>query len=224
MPTVVIFLHPQHRLLLLLLLAVCLPMQSLPLLIATHMLLLLLSYRKAQLGAWWQSFLRLKWLLISITLLYGWFTPGLPIYEVTGVNMPSGNGLLLAAHRALLLSALVAAVMWLVKPLQADVLAAAITALLLPFKLLGLPVQLFARRLALTLAKVSEFQKVLAAADGDSWLGRLGGLIVTIEAADDEAGVNAGPPLALSKPNAQQSLAFLSLLALGLLALYLGRV
>lgn len=178
------FLHPQYRLLLLLLLAVLLPQLELLALALLQSLLLLGCLQVGEFRSWWQSFLRLKWLLISIAVLYGWFTPGLPVVEVVSVNMPTREGLWLALSRALLLASLVAAVTWLVKPLSASVLAVALTRLLSAFAALGLNIDVFAKRLALTLNAVSELQVELDKNPKTDWQASLGRLILRIEKGD----------------------------------------
>jgi energy-coupling factor transport system permease protein len=169
---------------LLLVLAVLLPQLSLLPLVSLMVVLLLACFQNGQLATWWSSFLRLKWLLISIALLYGWFTPGLPLVEVVSVNMPTREGLWLALERSLLLGALVAAVTWLVKPLSAAVLATALTRLLSPLTALGIRIDVFAQRLALTLNAVTTLQEELAQRGQRDWQARFGKLILAIERDD----------------------------------------
>lgn len=215
-------LHPQYRLLLLLLLAVLLPQLELLALALLQCLLLLACFRVGQLNSWWQSFLRLKWLLISIAVLYGWFTPGLPIVEVVSVNMPTREGLWLALSRTLLLASLVAAVTWLVKPLSASVLAVALTRLLSPLAGLGLNIDVFAKRLALTLNAVSELQVELDKHAKTDWQASLGRLILLIEKGDfvaDEVGISEPLP----SPQGLDALQFVSCaLLLGFITLIPG--
>lgn len=173
--------HPQHRLVILLLLAVLLPLSA-PLLVGlVHLVLLLLCFRVETLGDWWRTVLRLKWLMISLFVLYGWFTPGLPLWEVAGVNMPTRAGLMQAAYRALLLSALVATVMWLVKPLSANVLAVSLARVLGLMKRIGVDTDSLVRRLALSMHTVVGLQQELSQRKNQGWLAAAGGAMLAAE-------------------------------------------
>ncbi|MDD9892982.1 MAG: hypothetical protein OXT49_05675 [Gammaproteobacteria bacterium] len=177
-------LHPQVRLLLLFFLAVALPLQSLNALLYMLLPIALGCFINNGLSIWFQSVMRLKWLFISIALLYGWFTPGLPVVEVVSVNMPTREGLLLAAARALVLIVLVGAVTWLVKPLPANLLANSLSKLLSPLQHLGINIQRFSDRLAYTLALVANLQKRLSGQREQGWLASSGEVIRSIEAGE----------------------------------------
>lgn len=176
-----LLIHPQHRIVLLLILAVLLPLSSPLMVYLFHLALLLFCWRVGSLGDWWRTVLRLKWLMISLVILYGWFTPGLPIWEVQGVNMPSRDGLLQAAYRGILLSALVAAVMWLIKPLTVDVLALSLSKLLAVLGFVGIDTDPLVRRLALSIHAVTRLQEQLKQADKTSWLETAGGVLLMTE-------------------------------------------
>lgn len=176
-----LLLHPQHRVAVLLLLAFLLPLSSPMLVVIFHLALLLFCWRVATLADWWRTVLRLKWLMISLVILYGWFTPGLPVLEIQGVNMPSRDGLLQAAYRAMLLSALVAAVMWLIKPLTVDALATSLSRLLMGLRFIGVNTAPLVRRLALSIHAVTRLQEQLKHADKSSWLETAGGVLLLAE-------------------------------------------
>lgn len=173
--------HPQHRVVILLVLAVLLPL-SLPLMVVViHGSLLWLCYRLGTLGDWWRTVLRLKWLMISLFVLYGWFTPGLPLWEIAGVNMPTREGLTQAGYRALLLSSLVAAVMWSIKPLSADVLAVSLSRLLGLLRWVGLNTDPLVRRLALAMHTVADLQQQLVSRKQQGWLEATGQVLLAAE-------------------------------------------
>lgn len=174
-------LHPQYRLILLLCAAVLLPQYSSIGLVLVHGLLLVACIATQTLTQWFHTVLRLKWLFVSIVVLYGWFTPGAPVWSVQGINMPTSEGLVIALMRFSLLSALVAAVMCLIKPLNANVVALALARLLIPLGWLGLNVNIFSQRLALTLASVSNMQNLLNSRHESGWLNAAGQTLADIE-------------------------------------------
>lgn len=178
-------------------LAVLLPQYSLPTVLGTLIGIVAACWSNQTAGHWLRATVRLKWLFISIVVLYGWFTPGLPLFEVAGVNMPTREGLEQALFRVLLLSALVAAVMWLVKPLSAGVLSQSLSRLLRPFKMFGVDIDSLSTRLALTLAAVSGIQVLLSKNKESGWLPAAGAAIQIIEAGELQSvdHDDAAPPL-----------------------------
>ena len=195
-------LHPQARLLLLVVLAVLLPQYSLSALLAALLFTVAACWANQTVGHWLTATIRLKWLFFSILVLYGWFTPGLPVFDVAAVNMPTREGLSQALFRVLLLAALVAAVMWLVKPLSANVLSQALSRLLRPLQLIGIDVDRLSKRLAMTLAAVSGIQSLLSQRKDSGWLAAAGAAIVSIESGDlhAEAQDQSPPQLASVAP------------------------
>lgn len=218
-----LLLHPQHRVAVLLLLAFLLPLSP-PLTVTLfHLVLLLFCWRVATLADWWRTLLRLKWLMISLVILYGWFTPGLPIWELQGVNMPSRNGLLQAAYRAMLLSALVAAVMWLIKPLTVDVLATSLSRLLTVLRRVGVNTAPLVRRLALSIHAVTRLQEQLKQADKASWLETAGAVLLMTEQGEFEFPVATEDDVdvpTLNSPSLRQQVLF-GLVLFGLLLSYI---
>lgn len=206
--------HPQHRVVALLALAVVLPLSTPLMVLIIQLLLLVLCLRVATLNDWWRTVLRLKWLMISLLILYGWFTPGLPLWEISGVNMPTRAGLLQAAYRAMLLSTLVAAVMWLIKPLSANVLAISLSRLLGLLRWLGINTDSLVRRLALSIHTVAGLQVQLQGRDKTSWLETTGGVLMDAEQgilpAEVEPAVNDE---ILATPNTRQYGLFILLMS-----------
>lgn len=144
-------LRPLTRLLMLLVLAPALG--ALPLLdLAVLSALLIAGYRWMRADALrrlLQGLLRLRWLLLSIWVLYLGFTPGTPLSDWTpGLSL---EGLLDGSRRVLVLVALITAVYWLLATTPVPQLVAALDQLLWPLRRLGLSTSVFSRRLALTL-------------------------------------------------------------------------
>lgn len=93
--------------------------------------------------------MRLRWLLLSIWVLYLGFTPGTPLSPWTpGLSL---EGLLDGSRRVLVLVALMTAVYWLLATTPVPQLVSALDQLLAPLRRLGCPTAVFSRRLALTL-------------------------------------------------------------------------
>jgi energy-coupling factor transporter transmembrane protein EcfT len=149
------WLHPAFRILLLLVLAGMLFRYSLG---AMALVLGVLLAGAAASGAdtlrgILQSLRRIRWLLISIFVIYLWFAPepglaGRPWY------LPSWSELDIALRRAGVLVVLVAAVELLRRRTAVPFMAAGLVMLLRPLAWLGVDTGVFARRLALTLEAV----------------------------------------------------------------------
>ena len=127
---------------------------------------------------------RLRWLFLSIILLYGWFTPGRELLPVAGMFSPSLEGLLEGLVRAAVLVIVVGAVVWLLTRSTREELVAGLLWLTAPLARAGFPSERFAVRLALTLETVPRLQPMVAearAATGDaghaSWPGQASALL-----------------------------------------------
>jgi len=147
-------LQPLTRLLLLLILAPV--MTSLPavdLLVATA--LLFAGYRWSSPQALQRlrfGIARLRWLLLSIFVLYLGFTPGTPLASwLPGL---SWEGLAEGGRRVMVLLCLITAVYWLLVTTPVPSLVGAFSQLLRPLTWVGVPVAPFTRRLALTLSAI----------------------------------------------------------------------
>lgn len=106
---------------------------------------------------------RLKWLLLSIAVLYLWFTPGEPLWPQSSPAwwMPSGQGVWLAAVRTATLVLVVAAASLLVASTPRPDLLGALYWLARPLGRVGLPPERLVLRLALTLEAVQSLQGAL---------------------------------------------------------------
>jgi len=107
---------------------------------------------------------RMRWFLLSIVFIYAWLTPGMPLFGEAFDSswQPSVEGLWQGGQRLLALILIVAAVHWLLLVTSREQLVAALYWLGAPLQMLGLPRERFAVRLALTLGRVADVQKLVA--------------------------------------------------------------
>lgn len=166
-------LHPAFRILLLLVLAGMLFRYSL---VAMSLVLgvLLLGAAVTDPGALrgvGKALRRIRWLLLSIVVIYLWVAPepglaGRPWY------LPSWGELDTALRRSGVLVVLVTAVELLRRRTEVSRLAAGLVLLLVPLARLGVDTGVFARRLALTLDAVPQTAERVAQAAGERRIGR----------------------------------------------------
>lgn len=105
--------------------------------------------------------LRLKWLFLSIFLIYVILTPGIPLLVATGAYI-TVEGVIQGLLRIGALVVLITAVNLLIRPSRQDELIFAIIWLLNPLRRFRFPVDRLAVRMVLTLNYVQEFQNLLA--------------------------------------------------------------
>lgn len=105
---------------------------------------------------------RIRWLLISIAVIYLYVAPIGPFRWI-----PALPDVLLAAQRAGILVVLVGLVELLRRTTPVERLAAAIAALLSPFRWIGLHPERFAQRMALTLEAVPKTAEIVSKAAGE---------------------------------------------------------
>ena len=151
--------HPVIRIVCYLVLAVFLARANVAQLIfsALGLSALFLVTRPAQFGArLGRALYRLKWLFLSIVVLYLWFTPpDLPAGGATGFNLAA---LQMGVIRVAVLVLLIWGVLYVLNGLSRAQLLGAIYFLASPLRLLGANIERFALRLALTLQAVDELQ------------------------------------------------------------------
>ncbi|MGB5211799.1 MAG: hypothetical protein WBN31_01035 [Gammaproteobacteria bacterium] len=194
-------LHPVLRLLLLIALGASLFRYSLSgqLLVLLVLVLLMARHGREALSRLVKAVRRIRWLLLSIAVIYLLVAPE----PRPGGNWawPSANEWVLALRRAGVLVILVSAVEFLRQTTPAVTTAAAIAAILKPFRWLGFDPERFAMRTAMTLDAVPRTAEVVAQATGragikprqfDGWAAAAAGLI-----SDIESGRAAASPAAL---------------------------
>ena len=100
---------------------------------------------------------RLKWLYLSILIVYGWFSPGEAIVTLDTIDaayIPTVEGLQVGALRVLVLVTIVSMVAGLLLSLERPQLVSAIIFLSKPLSIIGIDSSRFALLLVLTLDKV----------------------------------------------------------------------
>lgn len=105
---------------------------------------------------------RIRWLLLSLVLVYGWWTPGEPLIAPLGDWSPTAAGLFAGLERALVLVAMVAAVHLLIRTTSRANLLGALVQLTGPLARLGFPHERFAVRVTLVMDLVPEMRGRLA--------------------------------------------------------------
>ena len=107
----------------------------------------------------WSFLKRLRWLFLSILILYAWFTPGQALFDLPQTGfMPTYEGLQAGALQVSSLILIVTALVILVSGLSRDRLLAAIYWLSRPVSLLGIPRERLVVRLVLAMSYVPRLQ------------------------------------------------------------------
>lgn len=165
--------HPLILILGLLLLTAFLALGRWPVMLVGALLVGALYLWRPVAGGLWARLRRLRWLFLSMAVIYGWFTGGELVIPALGAWSPTYVGLAQGALRVLNLSLVVAAVHWLLQVSERGGLIRAIYLLCRPFEPLGLPAQRLAVRLVLTLEAVASVQTLIKSAsqtdDGGRW-------------------------------------------------------
>jgi energy-coupling factor transporter transmembrane protein EcfT len=183
-------LHPALRLVLLLALGASLFSYSLTAQLVIFALLLLFIARRGgdALSGAIKALRRIRWLLISIAVIYLLVAPEPGVYR--GFPWPTQDDFTLALRRAGVLVILVTAVEFLRQTTTPQQTASAITALLYPLQRLGLDVERLAVRTAMTLDSVPRTAELVARSAGEAgikprhlagWAQAAAGLITEIE-------------------------------------------
>lgn len=121
---------------------------------------------------------RVRWLLLAILILYGWYMPGTPLLPEWGSLSPTREGLQQGMLRVTALCGIVAAVYLLLTTTSRGELVAGLLWFGRPLRRLGVDDRRFAVRLVLALEAVPQVQDIARAAladvSGASRLQRLG--------------------------------------------------
>lgn len=115
----------------------------------------------AQLKAAWPLLRRMRWLFLSLLVVYFWFTPGQPLLPAIA-SQPTLEGVLEGLQRISALALLALAASLLMQSMTREVLITALYRLLLPLRWLGVQPERVAVRITLTLEAVTEVQQLLA--------------------------------------------------------------
>ena len=155
-------LHPQIRILILLVFIVA-TATARPAILMAGALLLAMAYARAgrdSFASLGRMILRLRWLFFAILLVYGWWTPGEQLVPAAGGFSPAREGLYTGLLRVAALILIVCAVNLLVRTTPRGQLLAALYALTRPILTPALR-ERFAVRLLLTLEAVPRVQNML---------------------------------------------------------------
>ena len=106
----------------------------------------------------WRILKRMRWLFLSIFVLYLWFTPGRPLVGAWVSASPTIEGITLGALRVGSLILIVMAVNLLIKSIPRDAMVAAILFIIKPLARVGFSHEKFAIRIVLTMEAVNEVQ------------------------------------------------------------------
>lgn len=211
--------HPVIRLSCLAAIAVLLPWwppQALYLFAATLVLVAIARPGTVRLAL--QAIRRMRWLLLSIMVLYGWFTPGQALLPALGVLSPTLAGGLLAVQRALVLILMVSLVVIVIHGLPRPLVGAALIRL---FGVTGPLGRRFGRRMSLMFAALPEMEQRARQAlrEPGTFTERAAGLIMAIESRSEPA---AAAEAELPPVPPGQWLLPAALLACGILLILLG--
>lgn len=99
---------------------------------------------------------RLRFLFISLALIYFWFTPGAPLFETWGNWSPTVEGLWLGSLRILILVLIVLAVHLLLRTSSREELLSAILWVAAPLQWFGIKYQRLAVRLTLVMRIIDQ--------------------------------------------------------------------
>jgi energy-coupling factor transport system permease protein len=97
---------------------------------------------------------RLRWFFLSLLIIYGWFTPGMPLWDAIGT--PSVEGLSAGFARVLALVLIVFAVNLLLRSSSREELLTAIYSLAYPLTLFGLSHERLALRVILVMEALDQ--------------------------------------------------------------------
>jgi len=144
--------------------------------------LLALAYgvsRRAHRGGLAGMLVRLRWLWLSLAVLYFWFTPGAPLWPQLGHWSPTREGVALGSVRIATLALMTAGAHLLVQTTAREQLILGLEGLLRPLRVFGFDRERFALRLLLVLETVPR----LATSSGPQPRGRrdVSGLVQRLE-------------------------------------------
>lgn len=138
--------------------------------IAVGAALLIFLYAKLEgraLQAAWRLLRRMRWLFLSIAIIYLWFTPGTPLIpgdEAFAQWLPTVDGARQGGLRILALALMAAAASLLLHVTPSDQILGALRWLMAPLGVMGFPHERLAVRAALTLDAVTRVQEHVRAA------------------------------------------------------------
>lgn len=155
--------HPVISLVSLVIFSLCIAMGTWAQGLLGAFLLFLLLLRSSA-GAWSviiPMMRRMRWLWMSLVVVYFWFTPGRPIFPIDSALVPTVEGINLGALRITALSLIVTATGLFLHITTREQLFAALHWLAAPLAYVGVARERLAARMALSLAAVAEVQTLV---------------------------------------------------------------
>lgn len=104
---------------------------------------------------------RMRWLFLSILIVYLWFTPGEPILPIESGLVPTFQGLQTGLLRVLSLILIIFAVNYFISTIARQRLVEAMVWLLYPLNWIAIDTQRLALRIALTLELIPRVQQIV---------------------------------------------------------------
>ena len=106
----------------------------------------------------WQMLRRMRWLFLSMLVIYFWFTPGQAMLEFAADYSPTWQGVQTAGYRIGSLIVIVMAVNIVIKSTPRELITGGLLWLLSPLRHVGLPHERLAVRVVLAFNMISEMQ------------------------------------------------------------------
>jgi energy-coupling factor transporter transmembrane protein EcfT len=106
----------------------------------------------------WQMLKRMRWLFLSMLVVYFWFTPGKEVFSALENFSPSWQGIQVGCLRIGSLVMIVTAVNIIIKSTSTELMTGGLLWLLAPLRYVGLPYERLALRIVLTFNMISEIQ------------------------------------------------------------------
>lgn len=155
--------HPAIRIVMLVVFAGLLAQGELPRLLLSFALLAILhgAVRTVDFAVLGRMLQRMRWLFVSLAVIYLWFTPGDPLFPVLGAVSPTAEGVRAGALRVGLLVVLVTAVNLLLQSTSREQLLVGLYWLARPLQWLGFSRERLAVRMVLVLETVPHLQSML---------------------------------------------------------------
>lgn len=161
--------HPAIRIVMLVVFAGLLAQGGLRGLLLSFVLLAILygAVRAVDLAVLGRMLKRMRWLFVSLAVVYLWFTPGDPLFPALGAVSPTVDGLQAGALRVGLLIVLVTAVNLLLQSTSREQLLVGLYWLARPLQWLGFSRERLAVRMVLVLETVPHLQSLLGSQKPD---------------------------------------------------------
>jgi len=154
--------HPVIRIVTFLVFTLCVAFGDYPQLwFSVAVLLLFYLLTQSNTAHWsftWRMLKRMRWLFLSMLVIYLWFTPGQAVIPLFDDYSPTWQGIKMAVYRIGSLIVIVMAVNIVIKSTSTELITSGLLWLLTPLRHVGLPHERLALRIILTFNMISEIQ------------------------------------------------------------------